>query len=950
MMIQAVQRALDSVTDDTALDWTALEAESLSDPDVEGTLRALQEIAAIARAFNHPAATPATPPFRWGPLDVRDFIARGAHGDVYRAWDPRLERDVALKLLRSTTGDTDPHVSIAEGRLLAKVRHPNVVAVYGADRVNGEDGIWMDLVEGRTLREAVESDGPMPAADAARVAAELCDGLAAIHTAGLIHRDVKAQNVIVDRSGRTILMDLGAGLDENADAQSKEGTPIYLAPELLEGGAPSRASDIYAAGVLMFFLVTGRYPVMATTIADLRDAHRRNRRERLSDLRVVPPRLAAVVDRALAPAPADRFTTASELALALRAAASTPPRRKLAMLGAAAALAAVAGALVWTAASVREPSAADRAWVLIAPFENFTGDPQFTRSIDAALSHELSASSSVNVVPAERLDDALRLMRHDPSAPFDERVAREAAQRDGQIRFVAAGAVSRAGSGYALSVRLVEPSTGATVSSRTTEFAAVSEVGEALRSTSEWLRATVRGPGAPSEVHSFEKGTTRSLEAFRLFADALRSARVGRWAEADAALTAAIALDPQFASAHAWKSWTATNLGRTEEGRASAKRALSLAETVSARERAFIRATFFIHQQEPARALAELEAMVRRYPDDYWASHKLGQQYTSLGRMDDFREVAVRLLSLRPRDIAAHSDAVRAVILTRGPAAAEPFIEPALRLRRELANAPPTHETGYLDVLPVHLALSAFDTAKATALLDEAEAAARDDEPDVHRFRRASLRMAMGQLQRAEQGLARVRNEGQRRLWMSFVHLMREDTPALLDSIRGYQGFDYAAVSMLVRAGDTAGARSMLDRIGPRDQRNFRWAGAEIDVATTNTRGARQLLREGADVFRRITGVRAFLYAETLADGYWRAGDRNAAIEVLEQLTPLRDRLYALPGSNVANWIRTQKMLADFYRQEGRADLAAPLERQILDLLRSADPGHPIAAALRVRF
>jgi Tol biopolymer transport system component/tRNA A-37 threonylcarbamoyl transferase component Bud32 len=322
-MLDPVQRALDSVADSADLDWVALVAE-LSDEQTLSTLHALREIAAIARAHDAPPlSVQRTLPFAWGPLEVRQYIARGAHGDVYRAWDPRLEREVALKLRRAEDVDEEQApFAITEGRLLARVQHPNVVAVYGADRVNGQAGIWMELVEGSTVRDLVAQQGPLTAPAALQIGIAVCSGLAAVHAAGLVHRDVKAQNVVRDRDGRTILMDLSAGQDDSGRDDRLEGTPVYLAPEVLDGGRATVASDLYAAGVLLFFLVTGRYPLISTSLDDLRRRHHAGEGERLATNRALPRRFRAVVDRALARNPADRFHTADAMRAALASALS----------------------------------------------------------------------------------------------------------------------------------------------------------------------------------------------------------------------------------------------------------------------------------------------------------------------------------------------------------------------------------------------------------------------------------------------------------------------------------------------------------------------------------------------------------------------------------------------------------------------------------------------------
>jgi len=346
-----VQRALDSVSDAVDVDWKALESDA-ADEETVRTLRALEEIAAISRAHDRPAHEETLEvPFSWGPLHVRTLLAHGAHGDVYRAWDPRLEREVALKLLRLDAGDDEESLAIDEGRLLARVRHLNVVTVYGADRIGGRAGIWMELVEGSTLHSLVESHGPVRPDDAIQIGVAISSGLTAIHAAGLIHRDVKAQNVVREPGGRTILMDLGAGMDRANPDSRVEGTPVYVAPVVVEGKGNTVAADIYAVGVLLFFLLTARYPVIAASLDDLRRRHRSSKRERLAANPSVPDALSAVVDKALSERPEDRYHSADDMRAALESINSPRERRRRLSAGVVLVLAATligAIAVPWT--------------------------------------------------------------------------------------------------------------------------------------------------------------------------------------------------------------------------------------------------------------------------------------------------------------------------------------------------------------------------------------------------------------------------------------------------------------------------------------------------------------------------------------------------------------------------------------------------------------------------
>ena len=281
-------------------------------------LRVLSVIGQASRAVLFGAAATSPVARRWGHLEIREEIGRGASGTVYRAWDTRLARDVALKLFDPETTAAD--AAIAEGRLLARLRHPNIVTVYGADAFDGVAGLWMELIEGDSLDAIVERDGPMGMEDTLLVGLDLARALSAVHAAGMLHRDVKARNVVRQRGGRLVLMDLGAGFgaDQAATTSGGVGTPLYMAPEVLAGGPASVQGDIYGLGVLLYHLLTRSYPVLATDLAELKAAHRAGDRPALLRERPdLPTAARLVVERACAPDPGRRYANAQALELAL---------------------------------------------------------------------------------------------------------------------------------------------------------------------------------------------------------------------------------------------------------------------------------------------------------------------------------------------------------------------------------------------------------------------------------------------------------------------------------------------------------------------------------------------------------------------------------------------------------------------------------------------------------
>ena len=307
------QALLESLADGVEVDWAALDAAATTDAE-RGRNRNLRLVARVAElhrtlllgeedvaASANPLTDSADDPATWGHLSVRARLAAGAFGRIYRAHDPQLNREVALKLLRGEISAARPiEPLLAEARTLARVRHPNVVTVYGADVRGGRAGLWMELVDGQTLEAWLRANGAMGSGEATAVSIDLCRALAAVHRAGLVHGDVKAQNVMREQGGRIVLMDFGAGRAQGADATGVAGTPMYLAPEVLAGEPPTPRSDLYSLGVLVFHLLTASYPYTGADLDGLRAAHADGRRTWLRDLRPdLPDRLRAV-DRARA--------------------------------------------------------------------------------------------------------------------------------------------------------------------------------------------------------------------------------------------------------------------------------------------------------------------------------------------------------------------------------------------------------------------------------------------------------------------------------------------------------------------------------------------------------------------------------------------------------------------------------------------------------------------------
>jgi eukaryotic-like serine/threonine-protein kinase len=271
-------------------------------------------------------------------------IGRGAMGVVVRAYDPDLARSVAVKIVR-------PRAHVREAQAMARLTHPNVVAVYDVLAIRDAVCIAMELVDGTTLRGYLRS--PRPWRDVLATCVRAGRGLAAAHAAQLIHRDFKPENVLVSGDGRVLVSDFGlARHADDTDDVPLAGSPAYVAPEIYRGGPASATSDQFAFCVTAWEALYGERPFAGATRAEVCANILAGRVRRPSDTRV-PAHVRAALLRGLAREPRDRFPSMSELLAALE---RDPVRRTVRVLAITAALlaAALVGAAVARAPNLQQ--------------------------------------------------------------------------------------------------------------------------------------------------------------------------------------------------------------------------------------------------------------------------------------------------------------------------------------------------------------------------------------------------------------------------------------------------------------------------------------------------------------------------------------------------------------------------------------------------------------------
>ena len=520
-----VESVASAILEGTPIDWPAIE-ESASDNDrqILEELRLLCTVADLLRDF--PAHEGAetwpdnTPDLRyWGRLRLIERVGGGSFGEVYRAWDPRLHREVALKLI-PIAEPADHRRSTAilhEGRLLARVRHPGVVTIYDAERIGNQIGLCMEFVAGDTLAARLKRNGVFTPAETIAIGIQLCDALGAAHDAGVLHRDVKAANVVMKEDGRVVLMDFGAGTLDDGLSVGTAGTPLFVAPEVLDGRDATVASDIYSLGVLLDHLLTNGYLVQAKTVAELRQAHaRRKPGQRIGPVAPqgpIPSRLSTVIARATHPTPARRYHTAAALGRELRALTAETPRTWVGRIAIAAgltlaALAAVGIKVGWFGTGAGGPAArlvaesVEPVRIAILPFaldkDNETGQA-------------LQAGVTRDVIDRLQSFDNVRIISTASafSAGSLDLPLREIASRLGATAILT-GSLTTSAESVGVAVRLVNAADGRTLWERDYQPVAAPEASRAI--AMDLARAL--GLHQPAKVVAWR---TRNPEAFALY-------------------------------------------------------------------------------------------------------------------------------------------------------------------------------------------------------------------------------------------------------------------------------------------------------------------------------------------------------------------------------------------------------------------------------------------------
>ncbi len=493
-------------------------------------------------------------------------LGHGGMGVVFLARDTTLDRPVAVKVVHP---ELAVHSAItqrflAEARMIARLRHPGIVAVHTAGEATGLVYYVMDYVPGESLRHRLLREGRLPIEVVTRIVADLADALHAAGEAGLVHRDVKPENILLDQaSGRAMLADFGIArvmAGETDSARTAQGvavgTPTYMSPEQAAGDAVDARSDLYALGVVAFEMLAGRPPFRAPTAAAVASKHLAEQAVPIESLRTdTPPALAHALARALEKDPAARWQTGAELRRAVLGESPTPAatvqkrRGRAGMIAAAAAVVSLAAFFALRPGG--PPSGVNpRHSILVLPFDNLRQDAAVDWLRDGSVSMlalNLSQWTDLTVVDHERLHDLLERRGLDVRQAIGLEMARRLA-RDAGVWTVVLGDFTKAGDSLQLVARVYDVASG----TRLDAAQVAGKPGEDVRPLFDQLAAKLLNlSGAPTGLTTdLAHATTASLEAYRAYLEGIDELNGWNLVAAEHSLRRAVELDSTFGLAY----------------------------------------------------------------------------------------------------------------------------------------------------------------------------------------------------------------------------------------------------------------------------------------------------------------------------------------------------------------------------------------------------------------
>jgi serine/threonine protein kinase/Tfp pilus assembly protein PilF len=615
-----------------------------------------------------------------GRYEVIEELGRGGMGNVYRAFDRKIHEEIAIKILK-------PEIALEkklvqrfgnELRIARRISHHNVCRMHDLHEEGNTLYITMEYVRGEDLKTLIRRMGTLPVGKTLSIARQVAEGMAEAHKLGVVHRDLKPGNVMIDREGNAKVMDFGIARSIFAGGMTAEGamigTPEYMSPEQVDGKETDGRSDIYSLGVLIYEMATGRVPFEGDTPLSVAFKHKNEPPQGPRKLNPqIPEDLNRLILRCLEKDRSRRYQTADEFLadlakieeglptterISLRRKPTTSREitvklslRKTVVPAAVAVGLIIAVFLAWR--SLFRPAApGPRQSVAVITFENQTGDKAYDYLQDAIpnlLITSLEQSQSIRIASWERLRDLLKRLGKGGQTVIDSDLGFELCRMDG-IQAIVLGSFVKAGNAFATDVKVLDVATKRIL---TTVGARGDGVDSILKKQIDELsREIVGGFGraqkaAPAPITEV---TTASLDAYNAFLRGRDEFEKFYYADARRSLEKAIDLDPGFAMAHSylWKVYTL--IGNADAARETLEKLKTMGGRVKGKEGLYIQALLANWvERNPEKYEKILKKIIAMYPEEKRCRAELGQFYMNSRKYDEAVAELKQAIALDPQ-------------------------------------------------------------------------------------------------------------------------------------------------------------------------------------------------------------------------------------------------------------------------------------------------------------
>ncbi len=614
--------------------------------------------------------------------EILQLLGEGGMGAVYKARDRELDRPVALKLIRRELASNPAILARFKQELLLsrQVTHKNVIRIYDLGDADGVKFITMEFVEGRDLRSLILEKKKFSPEESVEIMQQICQALEAAHATGVIHRDLKPQNVMREDNGRILVMDFGLARTVGGDGMTQSGALVgtmeYMSPEQALAKELDQRSDIFSMGLIFYELLAGQTPYRAESAVASLIMRNQERAVPLSDHDgTIPSALSAIVSKCLERDRKLRYQTAAEF---LRDLDAWQGNHAAATLGFQPAVEPWGRTMNWPlvtgigtvillailgfvyrgklfSSSSGAPSV-PAVSLAILPFRNASGDPSFDwlgPSLADMLATDVGQSSHVRSISPERLHQVLSDLRISASAPVDPTTVGRIAEFS-NADIVVYGQYAKFGDHIRMDATLQDLKRNRSVPIKI-EAASEKEIPASIDRLAELIRQNL---SVSSDVlkelkaSSFQP-TSQSAAALRDFSQGVQLLRDGKNLDAVKMLGGAIQEDPQFALAYSRLAEADSALGYDTDAEQNSRRAVELSSQLPVGEKYLIEANHAQIAKDNKKAIEAYENLAKTFPDNADVEYALGSLYADNGDFDKARAEFASILKADPKNIKA---------------------------------------------------------------------------------------------------------------------------------------------------------------------------------------------------------------------------------------------------------------------------------------------------------